>query len=165
MTFNHIILYEKMYLFLDELAISQRSSAVFCATGAWGGKPIGRVLVKIKNFVKCISKFPLIFGCRGFLDLLQTRTSWIKMCFQNKFPFLNRSKNYQFRKMFQQRLFHTQKCHFLDFIICTNEEKRKITGFEKLLGFGRSHSFVTRGSVTLSCATTLHHSCFSKFSR
>ena len=32
-----------MYLFFDEWAIYQRWSAVFCATGAWGGKPIGRV--------------------------------------------------------------------------------------------------------------------------
>ena len=115
-----------------------------------------------KVLSKCISKFPVIFECLRFLDLLQTKTSWIKMCSPNKFLFLNRSRNYQFRKMFQQRLFHTQKCHFLDFIICTNEEKRKITGFEKLLGFGRSHSFVTRGSVTLSCATTPHPSRFSK---
>ena len=27
--------------------MSQRWSAIFCATGAWGGKPIGRVRVKI----------------------------------------------------------------------------------------------------------------------
>ena len=35
----------KMYLFFAELAMSQRRSAIFCATGAWGGKPIGRVRV------------------------------------------------------------------------------------------------------------------------
>ena len=33
---------------------------------------------------------------------------------------------------------------------------------EKLLGFARSHSIVTRGSVSLSCATTPHPCCFSK---
>ena len=31
--------------------------------------------------------------------------------------------------------------------------------FEKLLGFARSHSIVTRDSVSLSCATTQHPSC------
>ena len=29
-----------------QLAMSQRWSAIFCATGAWGGKPIGRLRVK-----------------------------------------------------------------------------------------------------------------------
>ena len=38
--------YIKRYLFFAELAMSQRWSAIFCATGAWGGKPIGRVRVK-----------------------------------------------------------------------------------------------------------------------
>ena len=37
-----------MYLFFDELAIGQRWSALFCATGVWGGKPIRRARV---NFV------------------------------------------------------------------------------------------------------------------
>ena len=40
---------------------------------------------------------------------------------------------------------------------------KKAGRFEKLLGLARSHSIVTRGSVSLSCATTLHPSCFSKF--
>ena len=34
--------------------------------------------------------------------------------------------------------------------------------FQKLLDFARSHYIVTRGSVSLSCATTPHPSCFSK---
>ena len=42
--------YIKMYLFFDELAISQRWSAIFCASGAWGGIPIGRVRVKSHSF-------------------------------------------------------------------------------------------------------------------
>ena len=29
--------YKKRYLFFDELTISQRWSAIFCATGVWGG--------------------------------------------------------------------------------------------------------------------------------
>ena len=33
----------KKYLFFAELAMSQRRSAIFCATGVLGGKPIGRV--------------------------------------------------------------------------------------------------------------------------
>ena len=37
--------YIKRCLFFAELAMSQRWSALFCATGAWGGKPIGRVRV------------------------------------------------------------------------------------------------------------------------
>ena len=36
---------------------------------------------------------------------------------------------------------------------------KKAGRFEKLLGFARSHSIVTIGSVSLSCATTLHPSC------
>ena len=39
-------LYKKRYLFFAELAMSQRWSAIVRATGAWGGKPIGRVRVK-----------------------------------------------------------------------------------------------------------------------
>ena len=40
--------YIKMYLFFAELAMSHRCSAIFCSTGVWGCKPIGRVRV---NFV------------------------------------------------------------------------------------------------------------------
>ena len=39
------LFYIKRCLFFVELAMSQRWSALFCATGAWGGKPIGRVRV------------------------------------------------------------------------------------------------------------------------
>ena len=39
---------------------------------------------------------------------------------------------------------------------------KKAGRFEKLLGFAKSHSIVTRGSVNLSCATTQYTSCFSK---
>ena len=42
-------------------------------------------------------------------------------------------------------------------------KSRKAGRYEKLLGFARSHSFVTRGSVSLSCATSSHSSCFSKY--
>ena len=37
---------------------------------------------------------------------------------------------------------------------------KKAGRFEKLLGFARSHSIVTRYSVSLSRATTPHPSCF-----
>ena len=40
--------YIKRYLFIAELAMSQRWSVIFSATGAWGGKPIGRVRVNAK---------------------------------------------------------------------------------------------------------------------
>ena len=39
----------KKYLFFAELAMSQRWSAIFCATGVWGGKPIGRERVKVSK--------------------------------------------------------------------------------------------------------------------
>ena len=39
---------------------------------------------------------------------------------------------------------------------------KKAGRFKILLGFARSHSIVTRGSVSLSCATTPHPSYFSK---
>ena len=42
---------------------------------------------------------------------------------------------------------------------------KKEGSFAKLVGFARSHSIVTRGSVSLSCATTPHNSCFSKSCR
>ena len=41
--------YIKRYLFFAELAMSQRWSAVFCATGAWGGIPIGRLRFKVPH--------------------------------------------------------------------------------------------------------------------
>ena len=39
---------------------------------------------------------------------------------------------------------------------------KKAGRFEKLLGFGRIHSIVTLGSLSLPSATTPHPSCFSK---
>ena len=42
------------------------------------------------------------------------------------------------------------------------DPKIKTERVEKLLGFARSHSIVTRGSVSLSCAATLHSSFFSE---
>ena len=39
---------------------------------------------------------------------------------------------------------------------------KKAGRFMKLLGIARSHFIVTRGLVSLSCATTPHPSCFSK---
>ena len=39
---------------------------------------------------------------------------------------------------------------------------KKAGRFLKLFGFSRSHSIVTRGSVSLSCAPTPHPFCFSK---
>ena len=42
---------------------------------------------------------------------------------------------------------------------------KKAEIFEKLLGFARSDSIVTRGSLSLSCATTPHLSRFSKSAR
>ena len=44
-TFIHIIEYKKVPIFAES-AISQLWSAIFCATGAWGGKAIGRVRVE-----------------------------------------------------------------------------------------------------------------------
>ena len=45
--------YKKKYLFFAELAMSQYWSAIFCATSAWGGKPIGRVRVnRPYSFIK-----------------------------------------------------------------------------------------------------------------
>ena len=41
--------YIKRCLFLAELAMSQCWSAIFCVTGVWGGKAIGRVRVKNRN--------------------------------------------------------------------------------------------------------------------
>ena len=48
--------------------MSQRWSAVFCSTGVWGGKTIGRVRVKLNSGTKTIS----IHQCRHRL----TASSW-----------------------------------------------------------------------------------------
>ena len=48
-----------------------------------------------------------------------------------------------------------------NFINLVPIRSEKAGRFEKLLGFARSHSNVTRGSASLSCATTKHPSCFS----
>ena len=45
---NNIILCKKG-TFFAELAMSQRWSEIFCATGVWGGKPSGRVRVNFAN--------------------------------------------------------------------------------------------------------------------
>ena len=41
-------------------------------------------------------------------------------------------------------------------------QAKKAGIFEKLLDFSGKHSIVTHGSVSLSCATSPHPSCFSK---
>ena len=46
-----------------------------------------------------------------------------------------------------------------------SSRSKKAGRFKKLLGSARSHFIVTRGSVSLSCATTLHPSRFSKSER
>ena len=60
-TFNHIILYKKISFFFDELAMSQRCSAIFCATGAWG--------LTRKNDVGDISEL----GCCGLENSFYVR--------------------------------------------------------------------------------------------
>ena len=40
---------------------------------------------------------------------------------------------------------------------------KKVGRFEKLLSFGRSHSIVALGSLSLSCATIPHPSCLLDF--
>ena len=42
--------YTKKVSIFAELAMSQRCSAIFCATGVWGGKSIGRVRVKLFSY-------------------------------------------------------------------------------------------------------------------
>ena len=60
-SWNHFRFIWKRYLFSAELAMSQRWSAIFCATGAWWGKPIGRVRVKVEKFYKLLP-----FRCWNF---------------------------------------------------------------------------------------------------
>ena len=51
----------KKYLFFAELAISQRWSAIFCATGVWGVKPIGRV--RMRNIYRNSKALRFNFSC------------------------------------------------------------------------------------------------------
>ena len=54
------------------------------------------------------------------------------------------------------------KFDFLFSTSCLTIKILKAGRFEKLRGFTRIYSFPTRGSVSLSCATTPNPSCFSK---
>ena len=54
--------YIKKVPIFAELALSQRWSAIFCATGVWGGKPIGRVRVELK-FLSKIYQIKLNRNC------------------------------------------------------------------------------------------------------
>ena len=63
-------LFERIFA---ELAMSQRWSAIFCETGTWGGKPIGRVRVSVEfqNFLKRIRTGPYSSAAqKGHLYLL-----------------------------------------------------------------------------------------------
>ena len=58
LTFNHTIIYKKGTCFFR---ISDESALIrnFCATGVWGGKPIGSVIIennKFKNFLRLSNK-------------------------------------------------------------------------------------------------------------
>ena len=56
-----------------KLAISIHCSATFCATGAWGGKPIGRVRVNEKK----IELFSIVFKfVINYLSSWQTSITW-----------------------------------------------------------------------------------------
>ena len=56
-----------MYLFFDKLAISQRSSAVFCATGAWGLiESFLRISEGLENLL--LPEFKLFFGKKPFSE-------------------------------------------------------------------------------------------------
>ena len=68
----------------------------------------------------------------------------------------------EFREICNYRLL-AEQIIFLFFLVPFRS--KKAGRFEKLLGFARSHSLVTRGSVSLSCASTPHPSCFSKSQR
>ena len=54
------------------------------------------------------------------------------------------------------------KIDFFKCLIFRPFRSKKAGRFEKLLGFARSHFIATRGSVSLSCATTPHPSWFPK---
>ena len=51
---------------------------------------------------------------------------------------------------------------FINYISFLPLRSEKAGRFYKLFSFARSDSIVTRGSVSLSCVTTSHTSCFSK---
>ena len=51
--------YIKKIPIFSDLAMSQRWFAIFCATAAWAGKPIGRVRVKVFLHQKISSKFSI----------------------------------------------------------------------------------------------------------
>ena len=65
----------------------QRRSAIFCATGAWGGKPIGRVRVKITEIFTRSKKLILRFYKWWFFlgsNLLSWILTWSKMAVVTK---------------------------------------------------------------------------------
>ena len=71
---------KERYLFFAELAMSQGWSALLCATGAWGGKPIGRVRIK------------LIFLTTNNLNLKWGKLKWILNYEINIVTFFNSEK-------------------------------------------------------------------------
>ena len=78
--------YIKRYLFFAELAMSQRWSAIFCATGVWGGKPIGRVRVKLQNhyrFSLLGSKFSWLWQNLQVISINGPNFD-VKLCIENE---------------------------------------------------------------------------------
>ena len=68
-----------------ELTMSKRWSAIFCATGVWGGKPIGRVRSKLIGHVRVKSSFSylnrLITEVKNEYWLRERhRTAWASKC-------------------------------------------------------------------------------------
>ena len=86
--------YIKKVPIFAELAMSQRWSAIFCATGAWGGKPFGRVRVNsfiqkwftilvqrkvsAENMKKVVSSDFAVKNAAGVLNALLN--VWVKIC-------------------------------------------------------------------------------------
>ena len=115
-----------MYLFA-ELAMSQRWSAILCATGAWGGEPIGRVRVD-----------PSAAGARD-LRLLQAATKMLQL-----------DKNAIFRLFLSEIVILQLKYeHSMIFISIDYKKLEKI--YFQTLGFIYSLHFIIEISSHFDC--------------
>ena len=94
-----------------------------------------------------------IFG----VSAKQSFISCPKLDFRNCYLIIHFSEIFQYEKS-KKAFIWSNLVHNYQLLLGSEKAGR----FEKLLGFARSHFIVTRGSVSLSCATTPHPSCFSK---
>ena len=86
------------------------------------------------------------------LSVTSSTDRLLKIVFE--FPAVNELNGCDFKMVIFKLIRQKTKFFFNFYVNLVPIRSKKAWRFKELLGYARSHSIVTRGSVTLSCATT-----------